>query len=276
MKTILKWTGIVFGLLIGLSLVAGVAVYPTGLAKLTRPYPGIQVESITIPADADSVARGRHVAVIWGCTKCHGENLGGALLADYPILGTIPAPNLTSGTGGIAGTYSDSDWVRAIRHGVGPDDGAEIFMINYSTLSDQDLGDLLAYLKQIPTVDSDLPAMQYGPINPMAYGAGVLTLAAEAIDHNLPRPVDPAPGATIDYGRYLWSICSECHSPRLSTELGGSAQEDFVRAVRTGVRPNGRRLPTAMAPTTFGELSDMELAAMWRFLQGSPAEDEQE
>jgi hypothetical protein len=31
-----------------------------------------------------------------------------------PTYGAIPAPNLTSGQGGVGLTYSDTDWVRAM------------------------------------------------------------------------------------------------------------------------------------------------------------------
>ncbi len=44
---------------------------------------------------------GRHIAIIWACTKCHGYDLSGRLFADDPFLGTILASNLTSGKGGI-------------------------------------------------------------------------------------------------------------------------------------------------------------------------------
>jgi mono/diheme cytochrome c family protein len=167
MKSIMKWSGVVLGGLIGLALLAGLALYPGGMEKLTRSYPNIPVETVNISTNSDGIARGRHIAIIWACTKCHGEDLSGTLLADDPILGTIPASNLTSGNGGIANTYADTDWIRAIRHGVKPDSRVEIFMYNYSTMSDQDLGDLIAYLKQIPPVDSRYPDMQLRPIVPI-------------------------------------------------------------------------------------------------------------
>jgi len=142
----MKWTVIVFGGLIGLVLVAGAALYPSGVKKLSQTYADIPVETVTIPSDPEAVARGKHVAIIWGCTKCHGEDLSGSLLTNDAILGKIPAANLTAGKGGIGGSYSDTDWVRAIRHGVKPDGRGEAFMNNYSTLSDRDLGELIAGL----------------------------------------------------------------------------------------------------------------------------------
>jgi hypothetical protein len=267
MKKILKWTGIVLGGLIGLTLLTGLALYPSGKEKLTRSYPNILVESVNIPTDLNSIANGKHISIIWGCTKCHGEDLSGKLLANDPILGTIPASNLTAGKGGIGNSYTDTDWVRAIRHGIKPNSQVELFMNDYSILSDQDLGDLVAYLKQIPPVNSELQALHLGLVTPLAPAIGLLTPPAELIDHSKQRPADPVPGATVEYGKYLFTICSECHANNLADKLEEWNQEDFMQAVRTGVLPNGRQLPAVMTPKTFGELNDTELNALWLYLQ---------
>ena len=190
------------------------------------------------------------------------------VLTNDSFLGTISASNLTSGGGGVGGAYTNTDWVRAIRHGVKPDGHVEAFMYNYSVLSDQDLGDLIAYLKQLPPVDSNLPATHFGWITPIAPAVGWLTPAAESIDHNAPRPTDPQAGATIEYGKYLFTICAECHSTRLASDLETWNQDDFVRAVRTGILPSGKQLPAAMSSKIFGELNETELTALWLYLIG--------
>lgn len=268
MKRIMKWIGIVLGGLIGLAVLAGLALYPIGMKKLTQTYPGIPVETVNIPTDPEAVAHGRHIAIVWACTKCHGEDLSGMLLANDPILGTIPASNLTSGKGGIANSYSDADWIRAIRHGVKPDSRVEIFMYDYySTMSDRDLGALIAYLKQVPPVDSGYPAMSYGPVIPIAPAVGLFKPAAELIDHDASRPADPVPGATMEYGKYLFALCAECHGNNLAGKLKDWNQKDFVRAVQTGVLPNGKHLSPAMPLETYGEMNDAELTALWLYLQ---------
>lgn len=273
MKRIVKWTGIVLGGLIGLTFLATLALYPSGMEKLTQSYPGIPVEAVNMPTDADAVARGKHVATVWACAKCHGADFRGMLLADDPFLGTIPASNLTSGKGGIATSYSDVDWVRAIRHGVKPNSQVELFMYDYySTMSDRDLGDLIAYLKQNPPVDADYPATRPGPFLAAAPAVGLFTPAAELIDHSAARPADPAPSATIGYGKYLFALCSECHGKNLAGKMTQWKQEDFVRAVRTGILPNGKHIrPAAMPVKTYGEMNDTELAALWLYLQSVPS-----
>ena len=267
MRKILKWAGILLGGLIGLAVLTGLVLYPIGMRKLNRSYPDIPVEAVKIPRDSDAIARGKHVAIVWACTKCHGADLSGTLMAGDPFVGTIPAANLTSGRGGIARSYTDADWIRAIRHGVKPNSRGEAFMYDYATMSDRDLGALIAYLKQIPPVDSDYPALRFGPIAAVAPAVGLFTPAAELIDHSALRPADVVPSATAEYGRYLFSLCTECHSASLAGNVAKWKQEDFVRALRTGALPNGRQLGAAMPLTTYGEINDTELAALWIYLR---------
>jgi len=272
MKKFFKWTGIVLGGLIVLTFLAGLILYPIGMKSLTKVYSNVTVETINIPTDADAIARGRHVSVIWACTKCHGEDLSGKVLTNDPIdgaiplFGSIPASNLTSGKGGVGQTYTDSDWVRAIRHGVKPDGHAIVFMYT-SALSDRDLGDLIAYLKQVSPVDTNYPATDYGPIVPITAAIGYFSPVAGLIDHNAPHSADPKPGATIEYGKYLSSICAECHGSGIATAMKSKnwKQEDFVRTFNTGALPDGRQLGPTMSSKTFNEMNDTELAALWLY-----------
>lgn len=273
MKSLLKWGAVAFGALTGLVLAASVAVYSAGMEKANRSFLNIPAETISISTDANAVARGKHIAAIWSCTKCHGANLGGYLMTKdpidgtFPTLGAIPAPNLTSGKGGVGRTYSDADWVRAIRHGVKPDGRGEIFMYDYSALDDRDLGDLIAYLKQSTPVDSEYREKNYGPLIPVVLGLGIFSQAAEQIDHRAPRAADPAPGATKEYGKYISALCGDCHGRLVAPLHGGWSRTDFMRLVRTGVLPNGTRLGQAMPPNLYGEMTDTELEALWLYLQ---------
>ena len=135
----------------------------------------------------------------------------------------------------------------------------------YSTISDRDLGDLIAYLKQIPPVDSDTPAMRYGPIVPIFPAIGMLTPAAELIDHNALRPANPVTGATKEYGRYLSAICAGCHGNSVGRKFAKWSQEDFVNTFHSGVLPDGRKLGPTMSSKTFSEMNDMELTALWLY-----------
>jgi cytochrome c553 len=274
MKKFMKWTGISLGGLIGVILLAGLVLRFVGMRKLTQSYSGIQVETMNIPGDPDAVARGKHVATIWGCAKCHGKDLGGTVLIDNPFLGTIPSSNLTAGHGGVGGSYTDADWIRAIRHSLKPDDLPVLFMNNYSVLSDQDLGDLIAYLKQIPPVDSDHPAMEFGPILPIVPAVGFLSPAAEGIDHSAPRPAAPLSGATAEYGKYLSTICVECHGTYLPGKLEDWNREEFIHALQTGALPDGKPFGSGMK--TYSEMNDTELTALWLYFQSLQSQASQD
>lgn len=273
MNPIIKWIGFVLGGLIGLTFLTGLALYPIGMKKLTQTYPNIAVETVNIPADADAAVRGRHIATVWACTKCHGTDLSGTLITNDPIdgsiplMGTVPTSNLTSGEGGIAKSYTDADWVRAIRHGVKPDGQVEIMMFDYSTMSDQDLGDLIAYLKQIPPVDTNYPEIHYGPVIPIAPAIGIFAPVAESIDHNARHQTNPIPGATIEYGKYLSAICAGCHGNSITRIVGKWDREEFILALNSGVLPDGSQLGPTMSSKTFREMNDTELAALWLYFQ---------
>ena len=72
---------------------------------------------------------------------------------------------MTRGKGGIAGRFTDQDWVRAIRHGVRPE--GRMPSKEYYALSDADLGALIAQLdaKYMPwkvlgeMIDDELKAL---------------------------------------------------------------------------------------------------------------------
>ena len=205
---------------------------------------------------------------VWACTKCHGADLGGTLMADDRLMGTIPAANLTSGRGGIARSYTDANWISAIRHGVKPNSRGEAFMYDYATMSDRDLGALIAYLKQIPPVDSDYPALRFGPIAAVAPAVGLFTPAAELIDHSALRPADvvPAPRQSMAdiYFPFALSVITRA-SP--ATWRNGNRKDVAFHTLRTGALPNGRQLGAAMPLTTYGEINDTELAALWIYLR---------
>jgi cytochrome c2 len=271
MKRILNLTVIIFGGLFALVVIAGLVLYPIGMKKLNRTYPNLAVESVNIPTDADAVARGRHIATIWACTRCHSEDLSGMAFTNDPLSGLVPlggtisASNLTSGNGGIAASYTDLDWVRAIRHGVTPDGSVEVFMFDYSTMSDQDLGDLIAYLKQVPPVEASYPEIRYGSVVPVVSNIGLLMPAAERIDHGVAHVADPTPGATDEYGRYLSVICTACHGNSIGNSVRTWKQEEFIHTFRTGVLPDGEGFGPTMSSNTFREMTDTELTALWLF-----------
>jgi hypothetical protein len=55
-----------------------------------------------------------------------------------------------------------------------------------------------------------------------------------------------------------------------TTGLGAWTDADFIKAMRTGMRPDGRVLNTFMPWPYYAQMTDDELHAIWRFLQVLP------
>jgi cytochrome c553 len=293
-RKILKWIGIVLGSLIGLLVVAFVVLYVIGTVrwnKLHGKY-DVPVETISIPTDQASIARGEHIATIRMCRSCHTENLSGQS-DSVPGLITLSIPNLTAG--GVGDTNTTEDWVRAIRHGVGHDGRGLVLMPSgvFYYLSDEDLGALIAYLKSLPPVDNELPKSDLGPLGRVMLTLGQLPPEIVpnviSIDHDGPRPVAPEPGVTVEYGKYLATTCALCHGQNFNGQMiseggpeylapnltmGGEmhawSEEDFMRTLRTGVTPSGHQLKDVMPWKYFGQMTDDELKAVWMYLQSLP------
>jgi hypothetical protein len=107
--------------------------------------------------------------------------------------------------------------------------------------------------------------VDYGPIVPIFSTVGLFTPVAEKIDHGATRPVDPLPGATVEYGGYLSAICTACHGSSIGYAVTRWEQEEFIHTFRTGVLPDGKQFGPTMSSSTFREMNDTELNALWLY-----------
>jgi mono/diheme cytochrome c family protein len=201
MGKVLKWIGIVVGGLIGVIILAVIVVYALGRAKLGQNANVGQ--PVTIPTSAEAVARGDYLLhSVMGCEGCHGGGLMGNVFFDPavepngPPFGTLYAPNLTTGAGGV-GAMPDAMWERALRHGIGVD-GRTLFIMpahEYAHLSDEDLGALVAYIKTMPPVDNQTKPRDFSFMAYLTAYAGQLGQTPyEMIDQpRTPPPCRPAP-----------------------------------------------------------------------------------
>jgi hypothetical protein len=60
-------------------------------------------------------------------------------------------------------------------------------------------------------------------------------------------------------------------TPDSATGIGRWSEGDFVKAVRTGIRPDGTKLNEAMPFQQFSSFSDDEISAIWMYLRTVPA-----
>lgn len=243
---------------------------------------------VEVPRDAAALARGKYLSeAVLVCVLCHGENLGGRLAFEHPVLGRGYTPNLTSGRGGIGARYDVSDWVRALRHGVDQRGRGLLFMPvdHYRHLSDEDLGAMIAYYRSLPPVDNERTALELSlPARLMIdLGLSGEVVRAARVDHAAPPPPRPT-----DEGAYLVELggCTFCHGADLRggqglepgappgpdlTRSGRVATfrfETFARVMRTGILPEGRAIdPRFMPWVGYARMTDADLRAILRHLQ---------
>lgn len=281
--------------IIALMILALAGAYGLGSRKLGKHFTVAEAAPV-IPSDSASIERGHHfVTAISKCVMCHGDNLSGQLFGDDAVMGTLWSANLTKGKGARGAILTDAQIVNAIRHGVSADGRSLLIMPSkiYNRLSDEDVADIVAYIRSVPPVDSARPATKPGPLLHILVGtvAGAMQ-SATGVDHNARRPAAPAPGPTAEYGSYLVVAagCKFCHGPGLS---GGPLQEGppgslpaanitpeglkaydeakFFRALREGIRPSGVPINPEFMPWKLTKLmTDDEIRAVWKYLQTVP------
>ncbi len=271
--------------MIAVSALIVFGLYLSAESRLSKTYP-IAVESLTIPTGAQAVARGQHLAAVY-CADCHGDNSEGMVILDDPAIGHVEAHNLTGGKGGLGDEYGDADWIRAIRYGVSPEGEALLGMpsADFYNLSDNDLGDLIAYLKVLPPIDAERqePSLtQFGQVL-LATGALGNVLQAEGIDRSGVRPPEPAPAVSAAYGEYLARTagCQTCHGKDLTGGKGANALSPSapdittsgalrLRPERVFIREAQARVGEFMPWKTLNSMSDDELKALWLYLKSLP------
>lgn len=280
--------------------------------KLARFLPVLVLAASagTAGADPAAVARGAYLAAAAGCDQCHtDEERGGAPYAGGRVLetefGAVPTPNITSDRTHGIGAWSATDFVRAMRWGIAPDDSHYVSSFPfpfYGRLSDGDLADLKAFLDTVPA--AKLPALDGAPWAPVARSRAA---AAVALDPPAtPRRPDPSRDAEWNRGAYLVATvgrCGDCHSPRdwlgrpiALRFLAGSAAgvggkkapnvtpdpargigkwsiDDIVALLKEGVTPDADFVGGSMAEIVrnTSRLSDADRRAIAVYLQSLPA-----
>ncbi|HYH20874.1 MAG TPA: c-type cytochrome [Azospirillum sp.] len=87
-----------------------------------------------------------------------------------------------------------------------------------------------------------------------------------------PDPAMHLAGSTIGFGIPDVGVMYPPNlTPDRETGLGSWSDEDLVRAVRTGMRPDGRQLAPVMPWPSYAALSDADAKALAAYLKSLPA-----
>ena len=215
MKRVLKWVGIVVGVVV---LLAG-----GGIAYLFVAFPKVPPPSdVKVASTPELVERGKYLAShVSACVDCHGQRDwtrfsgplkpgtrgagGGAFTTEMGLPGNFYARNITPA--GI-GEWTDGELIRAFTMGVDRAGGALFPLMPYpyyAKLCDRDVDALVAYLRSLEAIPSEpLPERS-------------LNFPLPLIVRTIPKPAKagpcPKPG-TADYAEYVATIagCKECHT----------------------------------------------------------------
>lgn len=208
----------------------------------------------------------------------------------------LVAPNITPDVETGAGSWTDAQFARAIREGIGHD-GRRLFpmmpYMNFRQMSDEDLASVVVYIRSINPVRNKVPQ----------------TILPDALKGSLP-PHEPltasVPGPDmsnpVERGKYLVTLgnCMSCHTPmrkgqfieelafgggmafkgpwgevtsaNITPDPSGISYYDealFVKTLRTG-QVGARKLNSIMPWGYFRNMTDDDLKAIFAYLKTLP------
>ncbi len=260
-------------------------------------------------AEPGSIARGKYLFEGADCGGCHGGDTNGGppsggLGLDTPF-GTFRAPNITPDKQHGIGAWSQAEFKRALRSGIGRE-GEYLFPVfpytSFTKLSDRDMEDLYAYLMSLPP--AAVPNKPHEVPPPFSWRWTVMfwrwLFFAEG-----PIKSEPARGEDWNRGNYLVHAvahCEECHTPRnflgglktgksftgniggpdgqnapnitsdVETGIGGWSIEDIQRLLKTGMTPDSDQVGSGMKAVVRGtsKLTEADRHAIAVYLKSVP------
>lgn len=203
-----------------ISVLAALLLLPTALLAENPDYAGARNGS-----DDDPVARGDYLATAGNCLTCHSAPGGDAYAGGVAFtteFGTLYASNITPDPTAGIGSWTEEEFVRAMRDGKGAS-GSNLFPAfpypHYTKLTDQDISDIYAFLQTVTPSSSTPPenALKF-PFN-QRWLLGFWNFLNFESGQFEP---DASKSAEWNRGAYLvegLAHCGACHTPRGS--LGG-------------------------------------------------------
>jgi mono/diheme cytochrome c family protein len=132
-----------------------------------------------LPYSPEQINRGEYLVALLGCSSCHTDGVligapnyqrhlagsGTGIAYSNPLKqenpGVVYPPNLTPDDETGIGLLSDEAIVQQIRTGIRPDGGHSLPVMPwpaYSTLTDDDVDAIVAYLRSLPAIRHQVPA----------------------------------------------------------------------------------------------------------------------
>jgi len=200
-----------------------------------------------------------------------------------------------------AGTWTDEQFARAIRQGIGHDGRTLYIRMPYKffhSMSDEDLAAVVVYLRSIPPVRNKLPKLVLpadvaarlqplpppGPVpppdpsDPVKRGAYLVNLAQCAGCHSPSKDEEPIPGLEFSGGNVFTSFSGRAlasgnltiASANLTSDPSGIPYYDealFIKTMRAGAVGGVRELDTVMPWSYYRLMTDADLKDVFAFLR---------
>ena len=224
---------------------------------------------------------------------------------DHPILGRFAAPNITPDKETGIGNWTDGEIYKALKYGQRPN-GDMLFpampYAQYRQLSDEDLYSIIAYIKTVPAVKHAVPERMFKmPFPVLLYGYIMYPKF-------MGEPVEAVKaGDPVSRGRYVAMAghCRNCHLAEAGpdrpdedrpwvggfslvgpwgksftgnltgdkeTGLGRYTDEQLMKILTTGVRPDGTELAPPMSGLIpyISSMTDQDRSDLIAFLRTIP------
>jgi cytochrome c553 len=265
------------------------AVFGLGLGMAMLKVEWKRQQHWAVPTETVALGdpnEGAHLMILAKCGVCHGEDYAGGCLMDSPLLGGLCGPNLTTTD------LTALELVAAIRYGVHLDGSPLLGMPTreHAAFTDSELGAILSAIRVLPKVEKEVKSSYVGPgFAVLDFFEQIELVGVEWVEER--ERVEIPVGETAEYGQHLAEIggCYSCHGKALSggkipgappdwpmasnltpTGIGSWSEEDFLKALRTGERPDGQLLDERMPWRYTAKMREVELKALYRFLNTLP------
>lgn len=303
-KKILKWTGfILLFLILGVSLIIAFRQNK----KYDAPYPAIKSSTdSTVIARGKYLVYGPAHCADCHAKQGTEEIVNSGAEVDLPggrdfklPIGHVYARNITPDKETGIGNIPDETIARSLRYGVGHDGRAIFDFMPFHDLSDADLTAIISFIRTIKPVKNKVPEN-----NMNLLGMIVKAFVIKPVGPTGTAPKQVTADSTAEYGRYLAMSVANCHgchtdrdlktgafigepfaggfkmesiidpehyiceSPNLTPDketghIYGWTEEMFHTRIRKGKLIKHSPMPWG----PFSRMSDLEIAAIYKFLQ---------
>ena len=211
-------------------------------------YAGQLFESGTYDQYQPDVNNGKYVFTAAGCASCHAAEGDNNLLSGgkqfETKFGLVYAPNISSHTTQGIGSWNNDTFLNAVLRGVSPSGenyiGSIFPFASYARMKVEDALDVKAFLLSLPASDSKSRPRETN---------WVTSMLLENWNYELP-PLQTISNTQIARGQYLAEAlghCAECHSPRVTGNLGLSSELDLTKQYAGGTGITGAYAPSITA-----------------------------